>query len=137
MPRDDRTYIRVHDGMPDHPKVEPLSDAAFRLLVTIWCRSSEYTTDGAITPSWWAKQKARARRELMDAGLVEPGPAGGVVAHDYVEHQRTAAEIEGFKETKRRAGALGNHNRWHEGKRHDPACPICVANASQTNSHVR
>src|SRR6266516_115465 len=98
MPRDDRTYIRVHDGMPDHPKIEGLSDAAFRLLVRVWCRCHVYRTDGQITQAWWDKQKPRARQELLNVHLVEPGLlAGTLIAHDYDQHQDTAAEIEQFK----------------------------------------
>ena len=135
MPRDDRTYIRLHDGMPDHPKVEGLSDAAFRLLVRVWCRCSIYRTDGLITEAWWAKQKPRARQELLDAKLVEPTLVGdGVIAHDYDQHQRTAAEIEQFKVRKAEAGAKGAHQKWHV-KRGivDPDCEFCTQPGAMAN----
>jgi hypothetical protein len=107
MPRDDRTYITVHDGMPDHPKVEELSDAAFRLLVTAWCWSSRNKTDGQIKAASWAKRgTAKARLELIAAGLAEE-TTEGVEMHDYLEHQRSAAEIEALVEKRRLAGSKG------------------------------
>lgn len=110
---DDRTYIRVHDGLPDHPKVEPLSDAAFRLLMSVWCWCSRHLTDGYVPAAVWAKRgTARTRRELTAAGLVEEVP-GGVSMHDYLEHQRSAAEVNEWKEAKSTGGSWGNHVRWH------------------------
>jgi hypothetical protein len=139
MPRDDRTYITVHDGMPEHPKIEGLSDAAFRLIVSLWCWCSRQKTDGHIKASSWSKRGTpKTRRELLEAGLVEDDLTGGVIVHDYDQHQRTAAEIAEIKASKRTAGALGNHNRWHEGRGViDPDCPICVTNASRNVSHLR
>ena len=67
---DDRTYIRVHDGLDEHPKVEPLSDGAFRLLLTCWFYCSRNRTDGQIAAAVWKKRgTAKTRRELIDAGL--------------------------------------------------------------------
>lgn len=126
---DDRTYIRVHDGLTDHPKVEPLSDAAFRLLMTTWCWCSRQRTDGHVRADVWAKRGTpKARRELAAAGLVELLEDGNYYMHDYDEHQRSSAEIAEYAERKRRAGAKGNHNRWHvaEGKL-DPDCEWCAA----------
>lgn len=94
MGRDARTYITVHDGMPEHPKVEPLSDAAFRLLIESWCYSSRNLSDGVILAAVWAKRGTpKVRRELEAAGLVEACD-GGVLLHDYTQHQRTRAEVE-------------------------------------------
>ncbi|SDD42706.1 hypothetical protein [Auraticoccus monumenti] len=107
MPRDPRTYITVHDGMPDHPKIEGLSDAAFRLLVTCWCWCSKNRTDGHIKQSSWSKRgTARARKELIDEGLVEATDTG-VVMHDYLEHQRSAAEVDDLSRKRAEAGRKG------------------------------
>lgn len=140
--KDERTYIRVHDGMPDHPKVEALSDKAFRLLVATWCWCSRHLTDGRVPLAVWRKRGTpKARRELVDAGLVELHD-DHVMMHDYLDHQRSAEEVAERKEAKRRAGALGNHNRWHVPRGvYDEQCPICVANGpkppSQPGSHMR
>ena len=140
--KDERTYIRVHDGMPDHPKVEALSDKAFRLLIATWCWCSRHLTDGRVPLAVWRKRGTpKARRELVDAGLVEMHD-DHVMMHDYLDHQRSAEEVAERKAAKRRAGALGNHNRWHVPRGvYDEQCPVCVADGpklpSQPGSHLR
>lgn len=150
---DERTYIKVHDGMPDHPKVDALSDAGFRLLMETWCWCSRHLTDGIVPLTSWRKRSApKVRAELITAQLAhEPShdcascpqpPAGHVVMHDYLEHQRSAAEVAELRETKRKAGAKGNHKRWHiEPKgRPDPDCELCSSGddgPSQMGSHMR
>jgi hypothetical protein len=128
MPRDKRLFITVHNGMPDHPKIEGLSDAAFRLLLRVWCRCSLYTTDGAITEAWWTKQKPKSRQELLDAGLVEPAlVGGGVIVHDWDQHQLTSEDIEVLTTKKAGAGSKGAHRRWHEGRGiTDADCKYCA-----------
>lgn len=61
--KDDRLFIRLHDGMPDHPKIEGLTDKAFRLLITALCRSRDGYVDVESLPS-------KIRTELWDAGLM-------------------------------------------------------------------
>lgn len=110
---DPRTYIKVHDGMPDHPKVDGLSDAAFRLLVETWCWSSRHLTDGFVRQAAWVKRgRPKARAELLAAGLAEEVD-GGVQMHDYLEHQRSAAQVEEIMKARGRGGSVGNHIRWH------------------------
>lgn len=124
---DTRTYIRLHDGMPDHPKVDGLSDKAFRLLVESWCWCSRHLTDGHMPAATWRKRStAKARRELVDAGLVVLDDDGSVRFHDYLEHQRSAEEVAAAKAAKGTGGSLGNHRRWHEERGIvKPGCPYC------------
>lgn len=137
---DPRTYIRVHDGMPDHPKIEGLSDAAFRLLITVWCWSSRHLTDGTMPETLWKRRSTlKARKELLDAGLIVQAD-GHVVMHDYLEHQRSAAEVTEIRAAKGKGGSLGNHVKWHV-KRGivNPECDHCsdqdaIANGSQLRS---
>lgn len=112
MPRDPRTYITVHDGMPEHPKIEGLSDSAFRLLITAWCWCSRQRTDGFIPTASWEKKTwpARARAELLAAGLVAAVP-GGYAMHDYTEHQRTAQEIDELSAKRAAAGRKGGETK--------------------------
>lgn len=131
---DARTYIRVHDGMPDHPKVDPLSDVAFRLLIAGWCWCSRHLTDGVMPAGTWAKRgSARARRELLTAGLVEERPDGAVVFHDYLEHQRSADEVEALRAKRRAAGQAGGKAK---AARHTPSNGLAsaTADAKQTAS---
>ncbi len=134
---DDRTYIRVHDGMPGHPKVRGVSDKAFRTLIRAWCYCSEYLTDGEVV-SAVARDLGtnKAWAELVSAGLAELAP-GGYWMHDYLEHQRSAAEVAEIKAGRGAGGTLGNHVRWHVTRRiNDPKCKHCnpdegIANGSQ------
>lgn len=141
--KDSRTYIRVHDGMPDHPKIEPLSDAAFRLLVSTWCWNSRYLTDGHVPAATRAKRgKAKVWDELIAAGLADVNEDGSLTMHHYTEHQRTAEEVQAIRDARAESGALGNHKRWHVARGvTDPECDHCtdpetVANLSQTRSQT-
>jgi hypothetical protein len=131
MPRDDRPFIRVHNGMPDHPKVTALSDAAFRLMVETWCWCDRNTTDGHVPAAVWRKRgSARARAELVAAGLVDTADAG-VEMHDYLDHQRSAAEVVTAKAAAAEDGAKGAHVRWHKARGIiDPACAWCKPHRS-------
>lgn len=133
---EDRTYFRVHDGVDEHPKIEPLSDAAFRLIVTTWAYCSRNRNDGRIADAVWRKRgKPKARQELERAGLVEQCD-GHVQVHDYLDWQRSAAEIEEIKAGRGAGGAYGNHIRWHVKRRiNDPGCEHC--NPSQDRSDNR
>lgn len=123
MPRDTRPFITVHDGMPNHPKIEALSDPAFRLLVTTWCWCNQNRTDGRVREASWSKRGTRkARQELIEAGLAEPTD-DGVQMHDYLEHQRSAAEIDELSAKRREAGSKG-------GKARATAVASAKANAS-------
>jgi hypothetical protein len=118
---DDRTYIRVHDGMDDHPKIEGLSDAAFRALIRCWQYCSRQLTDGVLTNTAFNNRAKtpRVRRELHDAGLVHPAGVtcvheacptalpGHVQMHDYLQHQRSAAEVAELKRKRSEAGRRG------------------------------
>lgn len=109
--RDTRTYITVHDGMPDHPKIYGLSDAAFRTLVEAWCWCSRNQTDGHINAAAWKKcGTPAARKGLIAEGLAEVTP-DGVYMHDYTEHQRTADEIAEHRAKKAEAGRKGGLQR--------------------------
>lgn len=120
---DDRTYIRVHDGLDDHPKIEGLSDAAFRALIRCWAVCSRQLTDGRLTDAAFRNRAKtpKVRRELIDAELVhEPGyrcehgncppaPKGHVQMHDYLDHQRSAEEVAELKRKRTEAGRRGGH----------------------------
>lgn len=132
-------FFLAHE-YPDNMKIAPLSDAAFRLHVTAMSYCSRLRTDGLIPDAVWrAMGSPKARRELMSPPRVSPeraplvhAVAGGVMLHDYVEHNRTSDEIDAASNTKGQAGALGAHNRWHVGRRRvDPECEHCkVADTS-------
>lgn len=132
---DKRTYIRVHDGMDEHPKIEPLSDKAFRVLMSTWFWCSRNKTDGLVSAASWAKRGTAKAREQLEVALVHghghtcptcrPVPAGYVRIHDYLDHQRSAEEIAEAAEKKAAGGRIGNHRRWHVDGVIDPECEFC------------
>lgn len=124
MPRDTRTFITVHDGMPEHHKIEALSDKAFRCLIDLWCWCSRNQSDGVVPEAVWKKRATPSvRRELL-RDLAEQDTEGNVRMHDYLEHQRSKAEIAALREKRSRAGSLGGkrsaeakaHDRWIDSK---------------------
>ena len=115
---DTRTYIKLHDGMPDHPKIEPLSDRAFRALIELWCWCSRHLTDGHVTKAVWEKRTSpKVRRELMagEHPLVETTETG-IFMHDYLDHQRSKAEVDSLRAARQAAGKRGGEAsaRWRQ-----------------------
>lgn len=106
---DPRTYITVHDGMPDHPKIAGLSDAAFRALVTGWCWCSRYLTDGVMPLEVWSRiGNKRCRDELVRNLNVLPSADGtSVEFHDYLQHQRSRQQVIDLREKRAEAGRKG------------------------------
>ena len=100
-------FIRVDVLLPEHPKVEGLSDRAFRALIELWCYCGRQQTDGIVTARQWSAVPARARAELIDHGLAKPMELGGAVMHDYTAHQRSRAEIKDLSEKRAEAGRRG------------------------------
>ena len=127
----DQPFIRVHENMPEHPKVDPLSDKAFRLLVETWCWTKRTKTNGHVLASVWRKRGTpKARQELLDAGLVEDDLTGGVIVHDFDDWQMTTVEIEEVRQAQTEHATLAAHERWHvkRGIR-STECPLCPSDA--------
>lgn len=133
--RDGRTFIVVHDGIADHPKIEPLSDKAFRLLIETWAWCSRQRTDGRVPLETWKRRSTgKARAELIANGLATVDGTT-VEMHDYLAWQRSADEIAEKVAAKQNAGLIGNHRRWHTDRGvSDPDCRFCIAEASQVRS---
>lgn len=123
--RDDSTYILVHDSITDHPKIEMLSDAAFRLLVDYWCWCHRQRTDGRMPKSRWERlSRPKVRGELLAEMVDDHGDY--VEAHDYLDWQRSAAEAAAARVKQTDGGSLGNHRRWHVGRGViAEGCPYC------------
>jgi hypothetical protein len=100
------SYLNVDDGMGDHPKIDRLSDAAFRLHITAMLYASQKGTDGLI-------MRTRARiltvsgndaavTELINAGIWHDvgngcdsktclkGDDSHYVIHDYLQWNHSA-----------------------------------------------
>jgi hypothetical protein len=126
--REEITYILVHDRLPNHPKIRGLSDGAFRLLIELWCFCGEHVTDGVVEKDVWRTMRtAKARDELLAKHLVDRRPDGDYEVHDWLDIQRSAAEVEIARAKKSAGGGLGNHRRHHVAKRvTNPDCQYCL-----------
>lgn len=105
--KDSRTYITLHDGMPENKKIRPLTDKAFRTIIELWCWCSRERNDGKIDArALKTFGTPRARSELISLGLIEELDDGYLV-HDYLEHQRSRAQIEELSRIRSEVGKRG------------------------------
>lgn len=94
-------YLNTDDQYPEHPKVEPLSDGAFRLHSSAMHYAARHLTDGAVPAAKIRRLVPHFRPsqldELVNADLLHPPgeacgtnncrPAGDAdyVLHDFLE----------------------------------------------------
>lgn len=131
MPKDQRLYMTFPIEMPEHPKIKPLSDAAFRVIIEINAYSRRLGLDGRIpvnvAKAMW---RPRALAELASNHPERPTLTveGDVyVIRDYAEHQLTTQAIEELRRTRSESGRRG-------GKAKASAVASAKANAKQTGS---
>lgn len=143
-PQDPRPYIRVSTDLPTNPKIAAMDNPAEAIggYVTSLCLSGQSLRDGhfplaaAIRISGISQATAEA---LAKQGLwhlpghlcdrcEQPSP-GNAVIHDYLQHQRSAAEVRDLTEKRREAGRKGARKRWQEARKPSPATPDSEANA--------
>ena len=104
MARPNWEFIRVDVLLPDHPKLDGLSYAAKWTVLELWCYCGQHLTDGFVRDAKWRTfGTAAVRQQLLAAELAEPVP-GGYHMHDYLEHQRSRAEVLALKEKRAEAG---------------------------------
>jgi hypothetical protein len=111
MPKDKRLYMTFPIDFDEHPKVEPLSDAAFRAFVAMNGYSRRQKLDGRI-PAVIAKKrwKVRVLSELVASHSERPlvvldGDA--YVLRSYADHQFTTADEAELHEERAKAGSKG------------------------------
>lgn len=111
MPKDKRLYMTFPIDFDDHPKIAPLSDAAFRAFVEMNGYSRRQNLDGRI-PGRYALR--RWGSDVLDE-LVDTDPDRPVVVRvddafvlrDYAEHQETTESIAKRRETNAANGSKG------------------------------
>lgn len=112
-------YLNMDDNFPDHPKVDGLSDGAFRLHVSAMCYAAKHLTDGYIPPERVARltprHKASHVTELIKAGLWVQHDTGHKI-HDYLDWNKSRAWW-----TAKRAATAARVAKWREGKGKPPA----------------
>lgn len=120
--KDKRTYVKVHDGLPDHPKIIEAGGEAGWLYICGLAYASRQLTDGVIpkrlVPRLTDGSKPEASASaLLRVGLWHEGThdcprcpkAGpdGYVIHDYLDHQRSASEVADLRAKRAAAGQRG------------------------------
>ncbi|TSD68104.1 hypothetical protein [Aeromicrobium piscarium] len=81
-------YLNIDDGFADHPKVDDLSDGAFRLHVAALCACAKGQTDGFIrshkVPRLTHSYRPTLVVELVEAGLWHEADDGWDI-HDFLD----------------------------------------------------
>lgn len=116
------SWLRIEGRMPQHAKVAPLSDAAFRLHITAMAWSVEGKTDGRIpasvpgtlTRAPRGKALKNALSELVTARVWLPLGADGYEIHDFLQWNLSATEIDSRSAAKARAGSMGGKRSWEQ-----------------------
>lgn len=105
-------WVRIDDGLPDHPKVAQVADdAAMWLHVCGLCYANRYLTNGFIPKEQvrrLSRNGSRGAAKLVKAGLWFE-EEGGYRIHDYLEYQSSRDKVLAEREAakKRMAAARG------------------------------
>jgi hypothetical protein len=95
------SWVKLDDRFPENPKIDDLTDSAFRLHVTMLCRCARNETDGKIgdrAAKLLGTQKAI--HELTEAGLWLP-TVDGYEIKDYLKYNPSRAQLEAKRESTR------------------------------------
>lgn len=109
---DQRPYIALANEYHRHRKIRGLSDAAFRLHVTLLLTSNEETTDGVVAKTDLFLRGSKVAKELLEAGLVHE-KNGVYKLHDYLEHQKSKSQIAELSAERAKNGASGGRKGMH------------------------
>lgn len=120
--KDKRTYVKVHDGLPDHPKIIEAGGEAGWMYICGLAYASRQLTDGVIPKRLVRRLTDGSNPEASASALLRVGlwhegehdcprcPQAGpdaYVIHDYLDHQRSAAEVEDLRQKRSAAGRRG------------------------------
>jgi len=121
-------WVKIDDGITEHPKCVGLSPAAWMLWLHGLTYSSRNLTDGHIPAAMLPRlctlsDPHEVAAELVSAGLWDAHD-GGWEVHDYGDHQRTREEVERSREEAR------------ERRKRNRSRPV-RANVARTSEDVR
>lgn len=139
MPRDQRLYMTFPIDFDEHPKIVPLSDAAFRTFVAMNGYSRRNDLDGKIpVKTARSKWKPRALAELVDSHPERPLvrlDGDMYVIRDYAEHQFTTNDLEDLHAKRAAAGAKGGAAKAAARAKQNAGKPLAsaMANGQQTD----
>ena len=106
MARPNWNYIRIDVALPDHEKIDRLSDKAFRTLIELWCWCGYHLNDEFVREAKSKTFGSKTARTASRPRWAEP-VNGGYMMHDFVGpngHQRSRAEAEEKRAQRSEAG---------------------------------
>lgn len=105
-----RGWIKIDDAMPEHPKIAALAPSVAWTFFCSIAYSSRNLTDGFV-PEQIAIRLGGDHGEAIADALIEHGlwdeVEGGFQIHDYLDYQRSRADVLALKEARIAAGRLG------------------------------
>lgn len=115
MPADKRIWMTFPIDFPQHPKILPLTDAAFRAFVEINGYSRTQDLDGRVPVKVARAKWSQAALEELETNHPDR-PTLSIeddvyVIHNYAEHQETRASIEARRQRNSANGKQGGRPR--------------------------
>lgn len=113
------TWVNLDDQMPEHPKIIGLSDGAFRLHVSAISYANRFLTDGIIHVETVSRLVPKYRNAYLDELLqrmlwIEVIPGRAYEIHDFLDWNKSRAEVEKRRQARSDGGRKGADRRWHE-----------------------
>jgi hypothetical protein len=93
------TWLRLDDGMVDHPKIEALSDRAFRAYHRLLSAAARFQSDGRVTRALLQRINGATRAhvaptaELIRQGLLSVDENGDGWLHDFLEYNPSKQQV--------------------------------------------
>jgi len=109
------TWIKLDDNAVDHPKIEALSDRAFRWWMRGLSYASRFLTDGVLPPVFWKKVPNSVRAELSAVKLWDWADPNFII-HDYLIHQSKREDVEADRARNREKAASFRERRRSESR---------------------
>jgi hypothetical protein len=109
------SYAGIDCGFPFHPKIRALTDAEYRVHSTAIIYANEHLTDGLIerdVVDMFKGYKPKVVQGLVDRGLWHYHDDGWTI-HDYLDWNKSRAQVLAIKATKSRAGRAGANAKWN------------------------
>lgn len=100
-------WVRLDDGMPDHPKMAGLTNAALGAFVRGLCYCARYLTDGVLPAGAAQRMMTNAEARALVAAGVLVDREGAFVIHDYLDYQPSKADVLAEREQARLRMELG------------------------------
>jgi general stress protein YciG len=103
-------YARLDDGFWMHPKIIMCGNTAAGIFARLLSYCGRYLTEGLIPRdivNMIAGQDKHHVKELERVGLVQILESGGVLIPDYLDYNRTKAQVEADRQQRSEAGRRG------------------------------